>query len=189
MNSLYADAVLPHRVSPFGYLRIEAYLQLPEAFRSLSRPSSAPDAKAFPLRSFMLDLPLRLPPQLSNNKRDGPIFGSLSIRIMQTHLFYQQNCNYPFAAVSCLNVSLLLPSHNLHQMSQCSVFKVHLELSLIETIKSSICDLMASINAISGAFSPRFPNRSPAQRVRFGEGRRSQRNAVFAHFSQRENGM
>ena len=28
--------------------------------------------------------------------------------------------------------SLLLPSHNLHQMSQCSVFKVHLELSLIE---------------------------------------------------------
>ena len=24
-----------------------------------------------------------------------------------------------------LNVSLLLPSHNLHQMSQCSVFKVH----------------------------------------------------------------
>ena len=60
MDSAYADAVLPHRVPPFGYLRIEAYLQLPEAFRSLSRPSSAPDAKAFPLRSFTLDLPLRL---------------------------------------------------------------------------------------------------------------------------------
>ena len=39
-------------VSPFGNLRIVAYLQLPEAFRSLSRPSSAPDAKAFPLRSY-----------------------------------------------------------------------------------------------------------------------------------------
>ena len=39
-------------VSPFGNLRIEAHLQLPEAYRSLSRPSSAPDAKAFPLRSF-----------------------------------------------------------------------------------------------------------------------------------------
>ena len=39
-------------VSPFGNLRINAYLQLPEAYRSLSRPSSAPDAKAFPLRSF-----------------------------------------------------------------------------------------------------------------------------------------
>ena len=44
------------RVSPFGNLRIKAHLQLPEAYRSLSRPSSAPDAKAFPLRSFMLDL-------------------------------------------------------------------------------------------------------------------------------------
>ena len=44
-------------VSPFGNLRISAHLQLPEAYRSLSRPSSAPDAKAFPLRSFMLDLP------------------------------------------------------------------------------------------------------------------------------------
>ena len=43
-------------VSPFGNLRIVAYLQLPEAYRSLSRPSSAPDAKAFPLRSFQLDL-------------------------------------------------------------------------------------------------------------------------------------
>ena len=39
-------------VSPFGNLRINAHLQLPEAYRSLSRPSSAPDAKAFPLRSF-----------------------------------------------------------------------------------------------------------------------------------------
>ena len=39
-------------VSPFGYLRIVAHLQLPEAFRSLSRPSSAPDAKAFTLCSF-----------------------------------------------------------------------------------------------------------------------------------------
>ena len=28
------------RVSPFGYVRINRYLHLPEAFRSLSRPSS-----------------------------------------------------------------------------------------------------------------------------------------------------
>ena len=39
-------------VSTFGNLRIVAHLQLPEAYRRLSRPSSAPDAKAFPLRSF-----------------------------------------------------------------------------------------------------------------------------------------
>ena len=58
---MHADAVLPHRVPPFGNLRIEAYVQLPEAYRSLSRPSSAPDAKAFPLRSSMLDLPKIVP--------------------------------------------------------------------------------------------------------------------------------
>jgi hypothetical protein len=42
--------VTPHdwcRVSPFGYLRIKACLPLPGAFRSLPRPSSPDDAKAF----------------------------------------------------------------------------------------------------------------------------------------------
>ena len=38
------------RISPFGYPRLSAYLRLPVAFRSLSRPSSAPGAKAFTLR-------------------------------------------------------------------------------------------------------------------------------------------
>ena len=50
--SVYDTCVLHSRVATFGNLRIEAHLQLPEAYRSLSRPSSAPDAKAFPLRSF-----------------------------------------------------------------------------------------------------------------------------------------
>ena len=44
-------------VSQFGYLWFIAYLQLPKAFRSLSRPSSAPDAKAFSLCSSSLELP------------------------------------------------------------------------------------------------------------------------------------
>ena len=39
------------RVSPFGYLWIYVCLQLPTAFRSLPRPSSALDAKAFSMRS------------------------------------------------------------------------------------------------------------------------------------------
>ena len=62
-------------VSPFGNLRIEAHLQLPEAYRSLSRPSSAPDAKAFPLRSFMLDLRRRKSPPVVpvQTLRVGPI--------------------------------------------------------------------------------------------------------------------
>ena len=47
-------------VSPFGHLRIKAYLLLPEAYRSLSRPSSAPNAKAFSLCSFSLELSLLL---------------------------------------------------------------------------------------------------------------------------------
>ena len=42
--------------SPFGNLRVKAYVQLTAAYRSLSRPSSALDAKAFPLRSYQLDL-------------------------------------------------------------------------------------------------------------------------------------
>ena len=39
-------------VSPFGYPWVDGYLHLTTAFRSLSRPSSAPSAKAFPLCSF-----------------------------------------------------------------------------------------------------------------------------------------
>ena len=45
---------LSMRVAPFGYLRISGYLLLPEAFRSLSRPSSAVSAKASALRPFCL---------------------------------------------------------------------------------------------------------------------------------------
>ena len=56
MDSVTDDRLLVCRVSPFGNLRIDAYVPLPEAYRSLSRPSSAPDAKAFPLRSFSLNL-------------------------------------------------------------------------------------------------------------------------------------
>ena len=43
-------------VSPFRNLRIIGYLLLPEAYRSLSRLSSALSAKASALRSFLLGL-------------------------------------------------------------------------------------------------------------------------------------
>ena len=39
-------------IAPFGHLRINVCLQLPVAFRSLPRPSSAPSAKAFTLSSL-----------------------------------------------------------------------------------------------------------------------------------------
>ena len=44
-----------HRVSPFGYPRIKACLPLPEAYRSLPRPSSPADAKASIVRPYTLD--------------------------------------------------------------------------------------------------------------------------------------
>ena len=43
-------------VSPFRHLRIKGYLLLPEAYRSLSRLSSALSAKASTLRPYQLDL-------------------------------------------------------------------------------------------------------------------------------------
>ena len=55
-DSTHADGGLLRRVPPFGNLRVNGYLLLTAAYRSLSRPSSAPDAKAFPLRSLQLDL-------------------------------------------------------------------------------------------------------------------------------------
>ena len=53
--SVYDTQTFSMWIAPFGYLRIKVCLQLPAAFRSLPRPSSASDAKAFSLRSYQLD--------------------------------------------------------------------------------------------------------------------------------------
>ena len=50
----------PCRVAPLGDLRIKGCLRLPEAYRSLPRPSSLPRAKASTLRPFLLDFYFRL---------------------------------------------------------------------------------------------------------------------------------
>ena len=47
------------RVVPFGNLWIKGYLHLPRAYRSLSRPSSPPRAKASAMRPFLLSLFIR----------------------------------------------------------------------------------------------------------------------------------
>src|SRR5213082_1901084 len=44
------------RVAPFGNPGITACLQLPQAYRSLPRPSSPPCAKASTVRPYALDL-------------------------------------------------------------------------------------------------------------------------------------
>ena len=56
MDSVNVTGVLLRWVSPFGNPRIKAHLRLPVAYRSLSRPSSALSAKAFPLRPLQLNL-------------------------------------------------------------------------------------------------------------------------------------
>ena len=50
--SVYDAWASPMRIAPFGYSRIISCLLIPVTFRSLPRPSSAPNAKAFSLRSY-----------------------------------------------------------------------------------------------------------------------------------------
>ena len=52
MDSSYGSGGLLHWVSPFRNLRVNGYLLLTAAYRSLSRLSSALSAKASTLRSF-----------------------------------------------------------------------------------------------------------------------------------------
>ena len=84
------------RVSPFRYLRINGYLLLPVAFRSLSRLSSALSAKASTLRSFLLDLfrciALHLLSQLL-------IWNWLLIRTYKNFRFY-----FWFVFLGCLDI-------------------------------------------------------------------------------------
>ena len=51
-DSVYVDSVFHCRVSPFGNPRVAGCFRLTVAYRRSLRPSSAPGAKAFPLRSF-----------------------------------------------------------------------------------------------------------------------------------------
>ena len=53
---LTVTALLTAGFPPFGHPRLVGYVLLNVAFRSLSRPSSAPSAKAFALCSLFLDL-------------------------------------------------------------------------------------------------------------------------------------
>ena len=76
-------------VPSFGNPRIEAYLQLPAAYRSLSRPSSAPDAKAFTLCSCSLELPsLQISREIFAELIRQDQFGSLSflLELLEFHI-------------------------------------------------------------------------------------------------------
>ncbi len=72
MCSAWGGGVFPRRVSPFRHPRIHGYVPLPAAFRSLSRLSSAPGAKASALCPSSLNrlpLPRRLAWRLRRSSR------------------------------------------------------------------------------------------------------------------------
>ena len=81
------------QVSPFRNLRIDGYLLLPVAFRSLSRLSSALSAKASTLRSFTLNHTItKSYLQLRSVEVAGfRVFKSLVFTI---NLFYIEETNY-----------------------------------------------------------------------------------------------
>ena len=81
------------RVSPFRYLRLNGYLLLPAAFRSLSRLSSALSAKASAMRPSLLSLSIR-----SHLRAGGMIytFSSLLLKL----LFACTICHRSFIFVS-----------------------------------------------------------------------------------------
>ena len=119
-------------VSPFGYLRINGYLLLPAAFRSLSRPSSALSAKASTLRSFLFDLPVLLAFKTGGslavsfhrvyNVMSSYCFDSLSLKDNSSDvsfpiskrltffwiISYMQFSRYMFAPLTCRSHSLRL---------------------------------------------------------------------------------
>ena len=76
--SSYGTWSLSMWVSPFGYLRVNGYLLLTAAFRSLSRPSSAPSARASTLRSFCLTA-LTLPLAYGRQALLGSLFPLLTV--------------------------------------------------------------------------------------------------------------
>ena len=70
------------RVVPFGNLWIKGYLHLPRAYRSLSRPSSPPRAKASAMRPCLLSFKLTFKYQVSSI-RYYP--GILNIAVLKTY--------------------------------------------------------------------------------------------------------
>ena len=74
-------------VSPFRDLRVNGYLLLTAAYRSLSRLSSALSAKASTLRSSSLDLVALIGPEAASPVRDSFSAKMGFLRVMTTRVF------------------------------------------------------------------------------------------------------
>ena len=98
--SLRNDWPSTSRVAPFGNLGIKGYLHLPQAYRSLSRPSSPPRAKASTVCPCLLSLSLTLLPFIAKiEARVGLIY-------LQLALFF---CYFTFLKLSNTSKIFLLP--------------------------------------------------------------------------------
>ena len=81
--SLRNDWPSTSRVAPFGNLGIKGYLHLPQAYRSLSRPSSPPRAKASTVCPCLLSLSLTLLPFIAKiEARVGLIYLQLALFLL-----------------------------------------------------------------------------------------------------------
>ena len=102
--SLRNDWPSTSRVAPFGNLGIKGYLHLPQAYRSLSRPSSPPRAKASTVCPCLLSLSLTLLPFIAKiEARVGLIYLQLALFFV-TLLFevvqYVKDLFYPLRSLS-----------------------------------------------------------------------------------------
>ena len=104
-------------VSPFGYPRISARLQLPEAFRSLPRPSSAPGAKAFPLRSFSLDLLCESIRYSCSHNITGKFYFLITLFSPEVRLLFKRTPASPFALFIQFSRYSLFSLRFLHPLS------------------------------------------------------------------------
>ena len=86
MHSVYAPRFFTAGVPPFGHPRFSAYLQLRAAFRSLSRPSSAPNAKASPICSSSLELPSAVFPCFPGSRSQQELLCSI-LAVLLAKLF------------------------------------------------------------------------------------------------------
>ena len=102
MDSVNVTRFFTVCVPTLGNPRIQAYLQLPPAYRSLSRPSSAPDAKAFPLRSFQLNQLLLVSRSLASCELCRLISVHSSSKLLPFFIFHNF-LNQNFLLLPCLS--------------------------------------------------------------------------------------
>ena len=116
------DTSSKYRVVPFGNPRIKGHLHLPAAYRSLSRPSSPPRAKASAMRPYLLSFKLTFKYQVSSI---GYYPGILNIAVLKTCgsiYTFSSLLNFTFcfimSKIICIYPRLIAAYHVLHRLRE-----------------------------------------------------------------------